>query len=310
MRIRELDARTAPDADLLAVHAIEDAYQRELVPDEPGRSAEEAIAFYRFQPTTHETFVWLADGGFAALFVHGPEAAFVQLIAQPENRRRGIGTALLHAVKERALERGVRAMHGAHATPDGAAFAAAVGARDGQREVRSLIDLRTAELPEPSLPPNWRLLTWLTRVPDEHLAAFVRGRAAMDDAPGSEEIGFPTASAERIRASEDSLIAREREMRVTVAMNEEGEIGSFTELRVSRGSMLGFTDDTGTVAARRGQGLARAVKLESLRRLRADHPEVTVVTTMNAEENAVMRHINESVGFRPAAVLTTATLRL
>lgn len=31
---------------------------------------------------------------------------------------------------------------------------------------------------------------------------------------------------------------------------------------------------------------------------------------MNAEENAVMRHINESVGFRPVATFTTATLTL
>ena len=79
-------------------------------------------------------------------------------------------------------------------------------------------------------------------------------------------------------------------MRVTVALRDDGEIGAFTELRVSSGSTLGFTDDTGTVAAHRGQGLARAVKLESLRRLRDDHPEIEVVSTSNAEENAAMRH--------------------
>jgi RimJ/RimL family protein N-acetyltransferase len=132
----------------------------------------------------------------------------------------------------------------------------------------------------------------------------------MDDAPGSEEIGFPTASAERVRASEASLIEREREMRLTVAMRDDSEIGAFTELRVSRGAIVALTDDTGTVAAHRGQGLARSVKLESLRRLRDDHPAVEIVTTMNAEENAVMRHINESVGFRPVAIRTTATLKL
>jgi GNAT superfamily N-acetyltransferase len=264
----------------------------------------------RFQPTTHDTFNWLTDGGFASLYVHGPKAAFVHLIVAPQQRRRGTGTALFEVVRTRAAERDVRALHGDHATPTGAAFAARVGAVDGQREVRSLLDLRTAELPEPTLPDGWHLATWLTRVPDEHLEAFVRARAAMDDAPGSQEIEFPTASAERVRASEDSLIERGREMRVTVAIDDGGEIGAFTELRVSRGSTTGFTDDTGTVAAHRGQGLARAVKIESLRRLRADHPELEIVTTMNAEENAAMRHINESVGFRPVAVLTTATLEL
>jgi hypothetical protein len=93
-------------------------------------------------------------------------------------------------------------------------------------------------------------------------------------------------------------------------MSADGEVVSFTELRVSRGSTLGFTDDTGTVAAHRGRGLARAVKVESLRRLRADHPELDVVTTSNAEENAVMRHLNESIGFRPTVVETLAVIDL
>jgi len=97
---------------------------------------------------------------------------------------------------------------------------------------------------------------------------------------------------------------------VTVALRGDGQIGSFTELRVSRGSKLAFTDDTGTARAYRGLGLAKAVKAASLRRLRDDHPLVEIVSTSNAEENAVMRHINESVGFRPAATLTTATLTL
>ena len=64
------------------------------------------------------------------------------------------------------------------------------------------------------------------------------------------------------------------------------------------------------VAAHRGQGLARTVKAESLRRLRVDHPGVEVVTTSNAEENTVMLSLNRSLGFRLAAVETLATLRL
>jgi RimJ/RimL family protein N-acetyltransferase len=132
----------------------------------------------------------------------------------------------------------------------------------------------------------------------------------MDDAPAGDDLEFPTWTATHVRASEESLALRNREMRVTVAIREDGEIGSFTELRVSNGSTLGFTDDTGTVAAHRGQGLAQAVKLESLRLLRDDHPEITVVSTSNAEENAAMRHVNERVGFRPSVVETMATVNL
>jgi GNAT superfamily N-acetyltransferase len=309
MRVEEIDARAAPDPVLLTFHEIEQACRPEFAPGEPGRSANEAIAFFRHQPVTHETFNWLGDGGFASLYIHGPKAAFVHLFVHPERRRLGLGSALLDALRTRAAERGVKQLQGHHATPAGAAFAALSGAVSGQREVRSLLRLHEAELPAPAPPTGWTLQTWLTRVPGEHLAAFVRARAAMDDAPGSEEIAYPTASAERVRASEDSLIERAREMRVSIAMHDSGEIGAFTELRVSSGSTVAFTDDTGTVAAHRGKGLARAVKLESLRRLRADHPDVELVTTMNAEENVTMRHINESVGFRAVATLTTATLR-
>ena len=55
---------------------------------------------------------------------------------------------------------------------------------------------------------------------------------------------------------------------------------------------------------------ARAVKLASLRRLRDDHPEITLVSTSNAEENTAMRHVNEGVGFRPSQVETMASLSL
>ena len=167
-----------------------------------------------------------------------------------------------------------------------------------------------AELPEPNLPDGFRLVTWLGRVPEEDLEAYVTARTAMDDAPAPDGMDFPAWTAEKIRASEESLAQRDREMRLTVAMNADGEIASFTELRVSHGSTLGFTDDTGTVSAQRGKGHARAVKLESLRRLRADHPEVDVVVTSNAEENGVMRHLNESIGFLPSVVGTLAVIDL
>jgi RimJ/RimL family protein N-acetyltransferase len=204
----------------------------------------------------------------------------------------------------------VQALWGTWTAAAGAGFAAHFGAVAEARVVRSVLDLPGAELPEPLVPTGFRLLTWLGCVPDEHLPAFVDARAAMDDAPQPEDMDIPGWTAETVRASEASLARRQREMRLTVAIDNDGAIGSFTELRVSRGSVLGFTDDTGTVAARRGLGLARAVKLESLRRLRTEHPEISVVSTSNDEENSAMRRLNESLGFRVTAVVTSAVLKL
>jgi GNAT superfamily N-acetyltransferase len=310
MDSEEVDARSASDEVLARFHALELACHEEQKPGHPPRSVEEVVAFHRHLPDTQTSCHWLADGGMAALYVHGPTATFLELRVDPAQRRRGLGTALLERALERCREIGVEALRSVHSTAAGAAFAAAVGARDEQRIVESVLDLRAAELPEPSLPDGFRLVTWFGRVPEEHLAAYVVARAAMDDAPAPEGMDYPTWTAEKVRAVEESLARREREMRLTVAVADDGRIGAFTDLRVSSGSTLGFTDDTGTVAAQRGKGLARAVKIESLRRLRDDHPEIEVVTTSNAEENAVMRHLNESVGFRPTVVETLAVIEL
>ncbi|HEY3961002.1 MAG TPA: GNAT family N-acetyltransferase [Gaiellaceae bacterium] len=308
MRVEEVDAKTADDATLQRFVDVEHACWGELAPGEPRRPVEDAIAFYRHQPETHTSCHWLAESGLAALYVHGPTAAFLNLYVHPDERRRGLGSALLAAVLERCAVLDVRALHARHATVAGAAFATRHGFTDGQRIVRSVLDLRSAELPPPTPPDDWSLPTWIGRVPDEHLAAYVKARAAMDDAPTPEDMDYPIWDAQTIRASEESLARRDREMRLTVALRADGTIGAFTELRVSRGSPAAFTDDTGTAAEHRRMGLARAIKLESLRRLREDHPALELVTTSNAEENAAMRALNESAGFRATLVETTATL--
>jgi len=308
VRVEPVDAKTAPDSILERFAEIEHATWDDERPGEPPRTRDEIVALIRHQPSSHLSLHWLADGGAAHLAVHGPQAAFVELRVVPDRRRTGIGTALLEAVVEGARAAGARALHGHHASAAGAAFAARVGSVDGQRVVRSVLDLRGSTLPPPRVPEGWRLAAWLGRVPDEHLEAYVVARAAMDDAPAPDELAFPSATAATVRASEESLARRRREMRLTVAINAAGRVGAFTELRLSHGSTAAFTDDTGTVAECRGLGLARAVKTESLRLLRADHPEVELVTTSNAEENAVMRHLNESLGFRPVSIDTMSTL--
>jgi mycothiol synthase len=310
VNIEEIDARSAPDDVLARFHALEVACHEELNLGYPPRGVEEVVAFHRHLPATQTNCHWVADGGVAAIYMHGPAATFLELLVDPVRRRHGLGTGLLDRAVERCRELEVEAIRSVHSTAAGAAFAAAAGARDEQRIVRSTLDLRTAELPGLNPPDGFRIVHWIGRVPEEHLASFVVARMAMDDAPEPEGMDIPAWTAEKVRASEESLEQRDREMRLTIAMADDGEIASFTELRVSRGSTLAFTDDTGTVATQRGKGLARAVKLESLRRLRADHPEVDVVTTSNAEENGVMRRLNESIGFRPSVVGTLAVIDL
>jgi GNAT superfamily N-acetyltransferase len=310
MNVEPVDARTAPDETLRTIVEVEHACSREDQPGLPVPAVDDRIAFHRHRPESSPSRHWLADGGVAVLHLHGPRATFLELFVHPEHRRGGIGSALLATVVEAAPPLGVETLFAEHSTPAGASFAARHGFVDGQQVVRSLLDLRAVTLPEPAPPDGFTLATWLGRVPEEHLAAYVRGRAAMDDAPDPEGMELPTTTVEQVRGWEEALARRGREMRVTAVLAADGEVTSFTELRLSPGSTLCTTEDTGTVAAHRGKGLARAAKLESLRRLRDDHPEVEVVSTQNAEENAVMLELNESLGFRRAAVMTVAALEL
>lgn len=306
MRVDQVDAPTAPDEQLLTMHRIEAACLPELVPGEPSRPADEAIAFYRYPPAASTRHHWLAgETGLVSLYVDSPTSVFLDLLVAPEHRRRGVGSVLFETVCAFARAQGLRTLIGEHATPGGAAFAARFGGVDGQRNIRSLLQLQSADLAAPDPPLGWRVETWLGRIPDEHIESYTRAREAIDDAPTQDGVRYAAQSVERVRAMEESLRRRGREMRVTVALDSGDEVGAFTDLRVSRGSILGFTDDTATIAAHRGIGLATAVKLESLRRLRADHPEVSVVTTTNAEENAAMLHVNTRIGFVAAATLTS-----
>jgi hypothetical protein len=214
-------------------------------------------------------------------------------------------------VRAAAREEGIAAFWGHHTEANGAAFAAAVGAVDDQRDVRSILQLRDADLPEPTVPDGYSLRSWIGRTPDELVESYAAARQAMNDAPmpaGSEAEEWTVAE---VRRSEETGIRRGRAVRVTVAIDPAGKIVSFTDVRVSPApSIIANTDDTGTLASARGLGLARAVKLDSLRRLRDDRPDVELVNTMNAELNAAMRHINTSIGFVPTATLTTTVLTL
>lgn len=315
MAVREIDPVAGPVADVLAVHAIERACAPELHPGEPGRSTEEAVAYLTNPPRGQVRRHWLAESegrvvGAASLSAYALTFVSAHVLVAPEERRRGVGTALLDCVRDAARDEGVRSFFGHHANDAGAAFAARVGAVDDQRDVRSVLELRSASLPDPSLPAGWVLRSWTDRAPDDLAASFVRARDAMNDAPTPGGQVMPDGTVEELRAMEETCVRRGREMRVTVAIDERGEVGAFTDVRVTAGSSAAGTDDTAAAPWARGRGLVVAVKLESLRRLRADHPHVEVVSTMNAEENTRMREINRRIGFVPTVTLTTTVITL
>lgn len=307
MDIREIDPRNASDEELLTIHRIEEACSHER----PFRDFALALAYYRVWSEGTRRW-WLAgDVGAAALMSTPPTFNYVQVLVRPDARRRGIGTELLAHVTAAARSAGLASFFAHHHDASGAAFARAAGAVDDQRDVHAEIRLRDADLPKPVLPDGWRLLSWSGAAPTELLDSYARARAAIDDAPTPGGMELTPIDAAWVRQMEETAVARGRESRVTVAIDRRGEVGAFTDLRVSAPPCpVATTDDTATVAEVRKQGLAYAVKLEALRRLRDARPDVEIVRTVNAEHNHAMRAVNTKLGFVPTAFLTTSVLTL
>jgi len=186
MTIREIDPRSAPDEDLLAIHRVEEACSHER----PFRAPELSLAYYRVWSDGDRRW-WLAgDEGAAALMTVPPAFNYVQVFVHPGARRRGIGKALLAAVVSSARAQGLSSFFGHYADDAGAAFARQAGAVDDQRDVRSELRLREAALPEPAVPDGWRLVSWVGAASEDLVESYARARAAIDDAPAPGEVAM------------------------------------------------------------------------------------------------------------------------
>jgi mycothiol synthase len=312
--VRVLDPSSPLDAGLYEVMA---RCRTEENPEEPPRTLSETEALLRHPPDAELRDYWIAESagrpvGFAQLGVmHDSPSGRVELLVHPDHRRRGHGTELLDAVRAQARVRGAKKLIAGHATGAGSRFAIAVGAKDDHREVRSLLRLPLPKDLRPGPVAGYTLRSWLGATPEPLLESYARARDAVNDAPRSFDHERVVWDVALVRDLEEAVERRNRDVRVTVALDAEGEVRAFTELRVSRtpGSIAG-TEDTAVVAEHRRRGLARWVKVESLRQLQRDRPDVSLVGTMNAEENHAMRNLNETLGFSPVAVYTTCVLRI
>jgi GNAT superfamily N-acetyltransferase len=312
MTVRTLDPVTD---DLEGVYEVMCLCHVEENAVEPPRTRDDFEAFLQHPPATDAREYWIAEDegavvGFAQLAGDRESPVLrASVLVHPDARRRGHGTELLESVVEAAALRGARELTGAHATEAGARFAARAGAVDSMREVRSLLRLPAKGSVGPV--DGYELASWVGAAPERLLDSFAQAREAINDAPFPSDEEVAVFDGERVRALEAALERRNRDIRVTVALDARGEVVAFTELRVSRGpATVANTEDTAVVAAHRGRGLGRWVKAESLRLLHADRAEIELVTTTNAELNEPMLRLNRSLGFEPVSVQTSCVLGL
>ena len=314
MEVARLEPERMTGSELSQVHEIGARCHAEANRLEPYRAVADTEAFLRHPPALEPRLYWTARAGggvvgFAQLaFLPGSPLGVASILVDPDARRGGAGHALFDAVRDAARANGRTTLLGAHATLEGAAFATSLGAVETRRDIRSVLVLAEADLDTDAV-DGYRLASWNGAAPDELVASFASAREAINDAPAAAAEEWHPWDVERVRDLERALERRGRQIRVTVALDAADEVVVFTELRVSPtlGAAAG-TEDTAVVRGQRGRGLARWVKAESLARLRRERPDVAIVGTTNAEENAAIRAVNERLGFVPAAVHTFCKL--
>jgi GNAT superfamily N-acetyltransferase len=234
----------------------------------------------------------------------------VELSVLPSARRHGVGRAL-HTVavaRTRALGRTYLIGPTVQRHPDGAAFAAAMGAAAGLTELRSRLDVRALapERVSSMLTEAWthadgyELVRW-TGVPPEEIiedVAYLDGRLNADAPVGDLAWEPEKVDAEKVRQAELSRIARGRTSYHTGALRD-GRLVAWT-------AIAGAVDEPAQAwqnitlvdPEHRGHRLGLIVKLANLSHVRELRPGIEVIDTFNAATNEHMLAINRMLGFR------------
>ncbi|MFC5666591.1 GNAT family N-acetyltransferase [Kitasatospora misakiensis] len=257
--------------------------------------------------------VWLAvDGegnpvGTASLRLFGdPGQAHLAELAvrvHPVERRKGVGSRLVEAVLAGAGAEGRRAVVApAEGGTPGEAFLEARGFRRALTLRHARLDLTAEVASEAEAGAGYRLVAWDGAVPEELAESYAAARRAMDDMPmGEVDYGTTSWDVDRLRAVARAVEERGEHLHTVVAVAEaDGSIAGFTEVVVpADGTGDGLHYGTAVLPAHRGHGLARLMKVESIRRTRGQYPGLTGLLTDTAEDNAPMRKVNEELGYRP-----------
>lgn len=253
----------------------------------------------------------VAAGGYGISERDNLHLAWLSVEIRPDHRRQGHGTALL-----RHLEREVTAL-GRTALGiscwDIPSNPETFGLRHGYerkavgvQRAQHLAEVDPAEVERlrttaAAAAADYELLRRPGRSPDSELEALAVLTAAINDAPTDDlEIEDEVFDAARIRAYEDAQLACGYSFYRLVARHRAtGELAGQTVVVVDEERpFLAHQHDTSVVRAHRGHRLGALLKSEMLAWLGEEQPQITEITTWNAESNAHMIGVNQALGYR------------
>ncbi|MDQ6716278.1 MAG: GNAT family N-acetyltransferase [Actinomycetota bacterium] len=323
MELRPLDL--LDDEQCARAYAIQVASRAVGRPWERPDSLEATVLEWRHEDQAEPREMWAADDdgqlvGVATMWLpmqDNTDKVWVELDVDPDHRHRGVGTALMGRMVERAREEKRTELVADAAVPAEAtqehscyAFAKSVGFTVGSTEIARHLDLPVADELLDDLAAVARPY-WLRRylvechvdgVPEELQASLcsVSNQLAVDAPTGEVTYEEESLTPQRYREYLDVERAQGRHRLTTVGVDRRtGHVVAYTDLVLPSGAPT-HAWQWGTLVHRehRGHRLGTAVKVENLRRLQQDHPERQLVTTSNDETNSHMVEINARLGFR------------
>ena len=318
------DPKKESDAEIAERVALENELTREILPDEPPTSVDQAIATTRARPERHRRYLWKvrdANGtlvGLAATTIDpddtdNPDILWCGLSLLPSVRRQGVGTRLLAELLRVAELEGCSRVIGftVDGRTGGAEFARSVGAEPKLAE--HLNHLPLAEVDRPMLErwvaeaadraADYELIGWDGPVPDgDYLTRWVDLVVVMNTAPRDDlQMNDWTLTPEEVREDEKvSAAAGIEEWTLVARHRSTGEWVGFHDVSWNPTEpMFVYVGATGVKPEHRGHALGKWLKAVMTLRILDERPDVTHIRTGNADSNDAMLGINKLMGYRP-----------
>jgi GNAT superfamily N-acetyltransferase len=236
-------------------------------------------------------------------------SGLLEFQVDPAHRRRGVGAALWDAAVTLMRDEGRRLLI-VEAREDSplAEFLQVRGATRGQLDVgrHQRLDSVDAGLVARLLSgaeaasAGYRVVGWTGPAPEEQLSRVVDGLHALNDAPmGELDYGPERWDPGRVRRRDLAVESAGLRMHTLVAIAPDGSTAGSTEVAVAEDGAFAWQWGTSVAPAHRGHRLGMLLKASMVRRLRAEEPALTVVSTWNADSNTHMVAINDALGYVP-----------
>ena len=235
-------------------------------------------------------------------------------------RNKGIATKSLHYLIEFAKDRNLSLLITQTLEDDGRNFLTRIGAnlalagkenRLQMKEVNwKMVKEWVAEAE--SLNPTTRIIQF-SKVPDDLIEQYCKiFTEIMNQQPfGELEINDMIFTPELLRKREEEFNELGFTTHTMITVEQDGEISGLTEMiRMPEKKTMLNQGLTGVKDKHRGRKLGKWLKGLNLLEMKELYPEVTVVTTGNADSNAPMLSINHRLGFKPHRESTLGQIKL